>query len=816
MAKYKPDFIITVLSESVEQYSSVTQAPVTLGPFGSINLRRKCVPYLAGSTTALDMNLRIDCIDPAIPTTSILLPLLVDGGHIYSPSIIYDQNIIETLITPGSQLYKPTLTPRYVQAMGTLTPGGQIYNPTIQFDLFLSMGTLNPGAQIYNPVITQENDQNISSLTINPGAFLYTPTIDSNFILSLVSLNPGAYLYSPGITADENINLSLLVAGSQAYIPSYTFDIPVTMALISAGAQTYNPSLLSCPTQYTVGTGGDYATIQAAVDKVEASDQPLVCSYEILISGSTSYAENVIITNITTSVSNTLTLKQWDTDLSNPPIIDGGVAGGQSEMCLWVKDVDNVIVDGIKFTGWGWTSAGGPNLTSEPPGAAAVYLGRYNIGDGITNVTLQNCTMSAEQGGEYGVYAASGSTGNNTNLTVYNCVLTGTDTYVNSGAYGLSFNSTYNSTVSASTIRGWNTHGVNIVGDGLSGGGITLRQSEISKCYGVGLYIDNQQQCVIKNNLIYSCATASSANTIYLAAEQGGTTMYYNTIVGTSSAEDLIRFDSVTNSISSYFKNNIYRFSTSDPGGTKAIYSFGNAPTAKFNSDYNLFSVIQYSGSDIHYDNVASCDVCDGGGQAYYPLLSTAPNDWQSAYSEDANSEEDHGPNPAGIFVDGANLDFYLTAGSVAIGAANNIGITVDKDGTARPYDGTFDQGCYEYVSEATTNFYTQIVSASNPNNSSSMQVGSLYLDARTYTTIGAMITDINGGVGGSNAHIELRRFTDGTTLMTATNISTAGPTWRYATASSVVVSTADWYDIYISASGNPATSSIRGIYYEY
>jgi len=111
---------------------------------------------------------------------------------------------------------------------------------------------------------------------------------------------------------------------------------------------------------------------------------------------------------------------------------------------------------------------------------------------------------------------------------------------------------------------------------------------------------------------------------------------------------------------------------------------------------------------------------------------------------------------------------------------------------------------------------YTEIVSASNPNTSTPMHVGSVYLDARTYTTMGAMITDIKGGIGGSDAHIELKRFTNGSTLMSASNTSTAGPTWEYVTQSSVVVSTADWYDIYISASGNPATSSIRGIYYEY
>lgn len=108
-------------------------------------------------------------------------------------------------------------------------------------------------------------------------------------------------------------------------------------------------------------------------------------------------------------------------------------------------------------------------------------------------------------------------------------------------------------------------------------------------------------------------------------------------------------------------------------------------------------------------------------------------------------------------------------------------------------------------------NFYTEIVSASNPANSSSMHVGSIYLDARTYTTFGALFADI--GSGGNNSHVELKRFTGGSSLFTLTNTNSS---FAYVTASSVTVSTADWYDIYISASGNPATASIRGIYYEF
>jgi len=95
------------------------------------------------------------------------------------------------------------------------------------------------------------------------------------------------------------------------------------------------------------------------------------------------------------------------------------------------------------------------------------------------------------------------------------------------------------------------------------------------------------------------------------------------------------------------------------------------------------------------------------------------------------------------------------------------------------------------------------------------MHIGSLYLDARTYSTIGVLISEVYNGVGGSDAHAELKRFTGGSSLLTLSNTSTSGPTWSYITSSNVVVSDSDWYDIYISASGNPATASIRGVYYE-
>ena len=113
------------------------------------------------------------------------------------------------------------------------------------------------------------------------------------------------------------------------------------------------------------------------------------------------------------------------------------------------------------------------------------------------------------------------------------------------------------------------------------------------------------------------------------------------------------------------------------------------------------------------------------------------------------------------------------------------------------------------------TVYYTQVLSASNLNGTSSFHVGSLYLDARTYSTIGVLANELKYGSDG-NVFVELKRFTNSVTLTTLSGPGASG--YQYLTASSVSVSTADWYDIYISSSspeGNDTTSSIRGVYYD-
>jgi len=298
MAKYKPDFIITVLSESVEQYNSATQAPYSLGPFGAINLRRKCVPYIAGSLTALDRNIRTDCFaEPPIPVLGVTASLLVVGSHLYNPLLTYEQIVYGSLITPGGQLYDPTFAlgvPMVLQ-----TPGGQLYDPTIFFDYLIDIPLLSPGSQLYDPTISvsitmplqgsggqvysPEIDLEGNMPLIAIGGQLYRPNIVYTETLAIPLLSPGGYLYNPSIAF--GVRVPLQTPGSQLYDPTFTLATP--MLLQTPGSQLYvpafglsTPMLLQSPggqlyiptvTQASVVTSNPYTEIISASNPANIS-----------------------------------------------------------------------------------------------------------------------------------------------------------------------------------------------------------------------------------------------------------------------------------------------------------------------------------------------------------------------------------------------------------------------------------------------------------------------------------------------------------------------------------------------------------------
>ena len=116
-------------------------------------------------------------------------------------------------------------------------------------------------------------------------------------------------------------------------------------------------------------------------------------------------------------------------------------------------------------------------------------------------------------------------------------------------------------------------------------------------------------------------------------------------------------------------------------------------------------------------------------------------------------------------------------------------------------------------------NYYTQIINITNSAGTTPQHVGSIYLEAKTYTTMSVLVNELRYGGGGKKAYVELKRYTNGAYL---TQFSAFGAgTYQEATQTDVIVGTSDWYDINMSGTDDPitasdATSSIRGFYNEY
>jgi hypothetical protein len=109
---------------------------------------------------------------------------------------------------------------------------------------------------------------------------------------------------------------------------------------------------------------------------------------------------------------------------------------------------------------------------------------------------------------------------------------------------------------------------------------------------------------------------------------------------------------------------------------------------------------------------------------------------------------------------------------------------------------------------------YTEIMEETNPNGVYSAHIGSLYLQSRTYETIGALIGELTYE-GSAGVGLELKKFTNGESLASFVD-SSADSNHSYVNQSNVTVSSAGWYDIYLSGSIEGSVSSIRGIYYSY
>jgi len=219
----KRDYTITVVSESLYQYDNKVQAPFILGgPFGPVNLRLKCAPYLAGSFTAIDRDMRKECFPyPQTFQFSAISP----GGHVYPPLITYEQFISPPLISDGGQLYNPSFA--LTLPMVLQTPGAELYVPTLVYDQTILTPLISDGGQLYDPTFTLTLPMELQS----PGGQLYNPTFALTLPMALQT--PGAELYVPTLVYDQTLSTLVITPGAQLYNPTLVYDQTLSTLVIT-------------------------------------------------------------------------------------------------------------------------------------------------------------------------------------------------------------------------------------------------------------------------------------------------------------------------------------------------------------------------------------------------------------------------------------------------------------------------------------------------------------------------------------------------------------------------------------------------------
>ena len=432
----------------------------------------------------------------------------------------------------------------------------------------------------------------------------------------------------------------------------------------------------------SIGGTGFYSTIQSAIDAIPTG-VAISCSYEVIITDSETYSENVVLTNITTSVDNTVTLKTSD---SNTPIIDAGQITNNGSSSLWIKDVSHVTVDGLRFQNW--SSYASPGVSDG--GLCAVLIGtQAEAVNPINNVIIKNCTMDGRLGGRYGVYVSYAAAPLTvSDITIQDCLMTGTLSENTQGRYGVYFNRARNCTVDHNTFRAQDSAAIQFYGHSSEmTGSHMITRNTINDCEERGIYVKNQESCSLFNNLIYDVGNLGGRSAIEIYDEIGGLKVYNNTIVSNDMSADMIDWD-VGMSGENKWRNNLYRYGTNTG---QAIYFFNaeaQTGSTSFVSDFNLFSL-----TDSLNDYSARCSACPGW------VSWTSAADWTLASAQDGFSIQSDAAWGAGtIFTDESNNDYTLAVGSPAINAGTEEGteeVTDDIDGN--PRSGAKSIGCYRY-----------------------------------------------------------------------------------------------------------------------
>lgn len=259
---------------------------------------------------------------------------------------------------------------------------------------------------------------------------------------------------------------------------------------------------------------------------------------------------------------------------------------------------------------------------------------------------------------------------------------------------------------------GGDNHGLGIQG----GHDWLIEYNDISKCNeGIVFYLDETMDSynnIVRYNYIHDLndqgnafGMSFSGDTNSYDADHSGNKIYNNIIIGNQRAGGRGLYWKWSEPAEVY-NNVFYNFDvgvrTAGTGGFRSsiklrnniflsmgtymirVTASGGTPGVDYtiDSDYNIFYPI--SGNQFYLD--------DNEGE-----ITTNFAGWQSI-SKSGFTFDPHSLTAGPLFVDPANIDFHVLAGSPAIDAALDVGLTRDFEGTPVPQGNRPDIGAYEYI----------------------------------------------------------------------------------------------------------------------
>ncbi len=324
---------------------------------------------------------------------------------------------------------------------------------------------------------------------------------------------------------------------------------------------------------YTVGTGGDFSTLTAAVNSYNGAclNGPVTFSLTNAYSSSGETFPITINANTAASSTNTLTIKP----ASGMVTVSGSLASGA---LVRLNGADFVIIDGSTGGGTDRSLTITNTATTAPAG---IWISSTGAGAGATNNSIRNCiinTNAATTATAYGISVSGATVGSagadNDNITIQNNLITSTNVGVQANGFaavsaggldnliisGNTFNSVSTSTLA--TLIGVQLG--NALGSTISQNTLNLSYAAAGQPVGISLETGVSGALVTRNNITRVTTTNSGG--------YGGRGI----TVGTGSATSNITISN--NNISGVSGSNWSAFGNSSSMGI-AIGIIGNSST---------------------------------------------------------------------------------------------------------------------------------------------------------------------------------------------------------------------------------------------